>query len=86
MKRIVVLLLLFIASAFLSLSLMPLAFVSFIVGAAITILAVVRARRAASLENTNSGSGLLLRSGVVLMIAPILTVAVVMAAMSGLFR
>jgi hypothetical protein len=86
MKQVVVPALLFIVSAFLSLSVIHLAFASFIVGAAISVLAIVRTRRAASLENPKSGSGLLIRSGVVLMVAPILTVALVVAGMSGLFK
>jgi len=86
MKQVVVPVLLFIVSAFLSLSVIHLAFASFILGAAITVLAIVRTRRAASLENQKSGSGLLLRSGAVLMVAPILMVVLAVAGMSGLFQ
>lgn len=85
MKQVVVPLLLFVVSAFLSLSAIQMAYVSFLVGAAISILALARSKRAAISDNKRNSSSTLLISGAVLMIAPILTVLLVMAGMSGLF-
>ena len=85
MKQVLIPALLFIVSAFLSLSVIHLAFASFILGAAFTVVAMVRVKRVALSEATDGGS-ILLRSGVVLMVAPVLTVALVVAGMSGFFR
>lgn len=85
MKQVLIPALLFVVSAFLSLSVIHLAFASFILGAAISVVAKVRAKRVALSEATNGGS-VLLRSGVVLMVAPVLAVALVVAGMSGFFR
>lgn len=85
MKQVVVPMLLFVVSAFLSLSAIYLAIASFIVGAVISVLGVVHEKRDVSSDTTKDRSGVLLRSGVVLMAAPILTVVLVMAGMSGFF-
>jgi len=85
MKQVLIPAHLFIVSAFLSLSVIHLAFASLILGAAITVFAVVRAKRAARSEAPDGGT-VLLRSGVVLMVAPVLTVALAVAGMSGYFR
>ena len=85
MKQVMVPMLLFVVSAFLSLSAIYLAIASFIVGAVISVLGVVRQKRDVSSDTTKDRSSVLLRSGVVLMAAPILTVVLVMAGMSGFF-
>jgi len=85
MKQVVVPVLLFVVSAFLSLSVIYLAIASFIVGVVITVLEVVREKRNVYSDTTKNESGVLLRSGVVLMVAPVLTVALVVAGMSGFF-
>jgi DNA integrity scanning protein DisA with diadenylate cyclase activity len=86
MKNVVVPVLLFVVSAFLSLTVIYLAFASFIAGAVIAALAVVRTKRGSSLKEKNGGSSLLLRSGVVLMLAPLVTVLLAVAGMFGFLR
>ena len=85
MKQVLIPALLFIVSAFLSPIVIHLAFVSFTIGAVISVVAIVRAKRVAPSGATDGGN-ILLRSGVVLMVAPILTVVLVVAGMSDFFR
>ena len=85
MKQIIVPGLLFIVSSILSITFLELAFASFLLGGLIFITAAIRKRRETQAQNMGIGDKVLLRSGLVLMLAPILTIAFVFAGMSGLF-
>jgi hypothetical protein len=78
--------LLFVVSAILSLTALPLALASFVFGAVLTVFALLRRKHNALTENAKGSSKLLLISGIVLMVAPIVTVLLTIAGMSGLFR
>jgi mannose/fructose/N-acetylgalactosamine-specific phosphotransferase system component IIC len=83
MKKYMIPAIIFMVSAISSLLAIPLAILSFVVGIILLIVAFARGRRA---DNSVKNSSYLKIYGMALMIAPILTVGVVITGMSGAFN
>ncbi len=85
MNQIIVPVLLFIISAVLTFTVLESALVFIVLGAVITIIAIIRNLHKPKTEKIKGGSATLLRSGLALMLAPIITAVFVLARMFGWF-
>jgi heme A synthase len=85
-KGVVVPLVLFFFSLFLSVVSLYFLFGSLILGLALCVAAMLQSKRSKATSEVAEADNTLLRSGAVLTIAPIVTGALVAAGMAGLFK